>query len=91
MRRSLVVQPRHDGHQPGSTTDHARHLRIAFDDLFGDAFKAISDTGFNIIQVTAQDDTRTVIDKLLTALDEPISFQPTFLAANTSAAVGGSS
>ena len=63
------------------TTRSGNPLFIDFGDLFGDAFKAISDTGFNIIQVTAQDDTRTIIDKLMAALDEPMSAQPTFLAA----------
>lgn len=63
------------------TTRSGNPLFIDFGDLFGDAFDALANTGFNIIQVTAQDDTRTIIDTLLTALDEPVSPQPTFLAA----------
>ncbi|MFH1982685.1 MAG: LysM peptidoglycan-binding domain-containing protein [Pseudomonadota bacterium] len=64
------------------TTRSGNPLFIDFGDLFGDAFSAITNTGFNIIQVTAQDDLLTVIDTLMTALDEPVSAQPTFLAAN---------
>lgn len=63
------------------TTRSGNPLFIDFGDLFGDAFEAITNTGFNIIQVTAQDDTRAIIDKLTRALDEPVANQPAFLAA----------
>ncbi len=63
------------------TTRSGNPLFIDFGDLFGDAFSAISNTGFNIIQITAADNTAAVIDKITRALDEPLAATAAFIAA----------
>ena len=63
------------------TTRSGNPLFIDFGDLFGDAFSAISNTGFNIIQITAADNTAAVIHKVTRALDEPLADTAEFLAA----------
>jgi hypothetical protein len=64
------------------TTRSGNPLFIDFGDLFGDALTAIANTGFNIIQVNTRDDTAAVIDILTNALDEPVTTNVEFLAAN---------
>jgi len=59
-------------------------LLVDFGDFFGDAIQAIRKTGLDIIQLKARDDIRNIIQKLLRAINNTYSTDPTFFAAKRS-------
>jgi LysM repeat protein len=61
---------------------NGRETLVDFGDLYGDAVAAITKTGLNIVQITADDSYSAIVQKLFGALGLAYESQPTFLAAN---------
>ncbi len=74
---------------------NGRETLVDFGDLYGDAVTAISQTGLNIVQITADEGYGAIVQKLLAALSLAYDVQPSFLAAprpaefNTAITVSG--
>lgn len=77
------------------STPGGKEILVDFGDLYGDAVKAISETGMPVVQITTDDTYTAIVRKVLTALGESYVDNPTFLAArrapehNTSVTVQG--
>ncbi len=61
-----------------------REVFVDFGNLYGEALDAISKTGLNVIQITADDSYDTIAQKLLSALGMAYEQNPSFLAAKRS-------
>jgi LysM domain len=74
---------------------NGKETLVDFGDLYGDAVKAIRQTGLNLVQITADDSYDAIAQKLLGALGIAYESQPVFLAArrpaqyNTAITVSG--
>ncbi len=64
------------------TKNEAIPLLVDFEDLYGDAVKAIENTGFKVVQIRHDDDISTIIKKLAGILQLSYTNNPTFFAAN---------
>lgn len=68
---------------------------VDFGDIYGDALKALRQSGQNIVQIAADEGSTAIVGKLLGGLGVPVMDNPTFLAAprpaeyNTSITVPG--
>ena len=63
------------------STHHGKDLFVDFEDLYGDAIRTIEKTGVTIIQIKKQNSLRQIIEKLLTAMEENYTVDPTFFAS----------
>ncbi|MFH1800051.1 MAG: hypothetical protein ABH891_04290, partial [Candidatus Omnitrophota bacterium] len=63
------------------TKKDGTEMLVDFGDLYGDAIHALENAGFEIVQIKEKDNLRIVILKLLSAIGETYSMNPTFLAA----------
>jgi len=63
------------------STGDGRELLVDFGDLYGDALKAIRESGPIVVQITAGDDYDEIVRKLLSGLGLVFDENPSFLAA----------
>ena len=62
------------------TTPGGAPLFVDFEDLYGEALDAIEKSGFRIVQISRDDQTDTIVKKLLTAMDADVTETPAILA-----------
>ncbi|MGD9364300.1 MAG: LysM domain-containing protein [Desulfobacteraceae bacterium] len=63
------------------STKAGQEVLVDFGDLYGDAVKAINNTGLKVIQITAEDNYDAIAQKLFSALSLNFKQHPTLLAA----------
>ena len=63
------------------STPDGKELFVDFENLYGEAIRAIKKTGLNIIQVKRKDSATEIIEKLLAALNSSYTLDPIFYAA----------
>jgi hypothetical protein len=77
------------------TTQQGKDLLVDFEDLYGDAVRTIEKTGVSIIQIKKEDELSQIIERLLAAMEEHFTIDPTFFASkrpddnNTSITIPG--
>jgi hypothetical protein len=59
---------------------------VDFEDLYGDAARAIKKTGLAVVQIKREDTLRRVVEKLLAAMKDHYTIDPTFYASKRSTA-----
>jgi len=63
------------------STPDGKELFVDFENLYGEAIRAIKKTGLNIIQVKRKDSATEIIEKMLAALNSSYTLDPIFYAA----------
>ena len=63
------------------STDGGKEFLIDFGDLYGDAVTEIQKTGLSVVKINPDDDMKTLITRLLVAMDAPYISNPVFYAA----------
>ncbi len=68
------------------TSRNGRDVVVDFEDLYGDAIQAIEKTGLAVVQIKREDPLRRIVEKLLSAMEDTYTVDPTFYASKRPAA-----
>lgn len=63
------------------SSSHGSDIVIDFEDLFGDAVRSIEKAGFRVVQIKRDDPLRRIVEKLLSAMEDHYTVDPTFYAS----------
>jgi len=63
------------------SSSHGGDIVIDFEDFFGDAVRSIETTGLRVVQIKMDDPLRRIVEKLLSAMEDHYTVDPTFYAS----------